>query len=537
MTPRFLIDRGSASVSAALVADVEGRWRLLASGVFPSAVDTDTVVRYVAERAGEAARAIPAAAAVADGWRDRERVEATTPPLRRIAVLAPNQRRVSELAASAWRAGWQVGARISPDKSDALATGAALGDPGLDAILLGAADPPRGDERRPVEELAAIAAAIAAQRPTILTVLSGAAVEHDGLFDTSRTVLGPGPTPQGESQDGDELARVLTVLGGQIEGGRLAAARSVAALASVLERSVESVDVGASYGSWFRAAPSHEADLAEGALEGFVLADGAMVPPGVADDEDALDEVIGWSPLRIDRPTHRDRLRDLQAHPWQDAVGEGALLRVAAGRAALARIEDERVAQGGSAPEETPAPELLVIAGGAFALAPGSAVALAAADTIRRPGMTRLAYDHARLLAPLGMLADGERLDLVHDLAGDLLMPLGSLLVLAGGRQGRDLGTLHVESEWASHEPQPLASGALRVIELPPGAPAQLEIETKDGRFGRSRAHSVGYEAVGGLGGLLVDTRGVPMRLPQHTERRREVVAQWQRSLWPGGEE
>jgi hypothetical protein len=76
----------------------------------------------------------------------------------------------------------------------------------------------------------------------------------------------------------------------------------------------------------------------------------------------------------------------------------------------------------------------------------------------------------------------------------------------------------------------------LRVVELPPGAPASVELEVRDGRFGRTRAHRVGFEATGGLGGLFIDTRGVPLRLPPRTERRRELVAQWQRSLWPGAE-
>jgi hypothetical protein len=320
----------------------------------------------------------------------------------------------------------------------------------------------------------------------------------------------------------------------------------------VLERTVEAVDVGASGGAWFRAVPEDretdgetpdeetasddETSTRTDGLDGFLLAAGAMVPERAIDDEADLDAVIAWSPLRIDRPTHRDRLRDLHAHPWQDAVGEGALLRMAAGRAALARMEEERERFGGAPAERMPAPDLLVVGGGAFALAPGSATALAVADTIRRPGMTQVAYDHARLLAPLGMLDETERRALIADLADQLLLPLGSVLVLTGGRPGREMGRLQVTSEWANGEVQTLSSGMLRVVELPPGAPADVELEVRDGRFGRTRAKRIGFEATGGLGGLLVDTRGVPLRLPQRSERRRDVLAQWQRSLWPGAE-
>jgi hypothetical protein len=37
----------------------------------------------------------------------------------------------------------------------------------------------------------------------------------------------------------------------------------------------------------------------------------------------------------------------------------------------------------------------------------------------------------------------------------------------------------------------------------------------------------------GGLGGLLVDMRDVPLRLPSRPDRRREALAAWQRPLWP----
>jgi hypothetical protein len=69
-------------------------------------------------------------------------------------------------------------------------------------------------------------------------------------------------------------------------------------------------------------------------------------------------------------------------------------------------------------------PDLLVVAGGAWAVAPGAAVGLAVADTVRRPGASQLALDHARLLGPLGTVADdGLRLAMIADLADDMLAP------------------------------------------------------------------------------------------------------------------
>ncbi len=40
----------------------------------------------------------------------------------------------------------------------------------------------------------------------------------------------------------------------------------------------------------------------------------------------------------------------------------------------------------------------------------------------------------------------------------------------------------------------------------------------------------------GGLGGLLVDLRDVPLRLPERADRRRDLLAAWQGALWAGGD-
>ena len=555
MTSRFLIDRGTATFSAALVGRVADRWRLLAAGSFPSSVDREAVLAFVDGRANGGEPGV-AGNGHLDAWRDRERIEAVSIPPKRVALLSSNVRRTPDLETAAERAGWNIRAVVSADRADALASARALSELQLDAVVIASGDPPRREERGVLDELVSLADAALGRLPELTIVLVGAAAEHEGRFPHERVVLAPAPSAGRGPADVSDLTSALMGIAEEPHGARLAMARSVATLASMLERTVELVDVGASGGAWFRAAPQSRAangDLEEDGvaassaappasvdvdgIEGFVTAAGALVPETIDDDDEVdLDAVIGWSPLRLDRPTHRDRLRDLRAHPWQDATGEGTLLRIAAVHAAMERIEEQRVAFGGVPSDQMRPPDLLIVSGGAFAVAPPPAVALAVADTIRRPGMTQVAYDHARTLAPLGTLGETERREMLADLADDLLLPLGSLLVLTGGRQGRDLGRLTVTSEWATHDPQPLSSGALRVVELPPGAPASVELEVREGRFGRTRARRVGFEATGGLGGLFIDTRGVPLRLPPRTERRREVVAQWQRSLWPGAE-
>jgi hypothetical protein len=174
---------------------------------------------------------------------------------------------------------------------------------------------------------------------------------------------------------------------------------------------------------------------------------------------------------------------------------------------------------------------MLVVSGGAFAVAPPPAVALALIDAIRRPGAIALVLDHARTLAPLGSLDDeSDRRRLLADLADDILLPLGGAILAGGLRQGRK-AHLRVEAEGAVSETELLA-GTVQVVDLPPGLLASVEIVAPDELWFGVRARHVRFEVAGGLGGLLVDTRGIPLRLPHHPERRREALEAWQRPLW-----
>jgi len=79
-----------------------------------------------------------------------------------------------------------------------------------------------------------------------------------------------------------------------------------------------------------------------------------------------------------------------------------------------------------------------------------------------------------------------------------------------------------------------LVPGGLELVDLPPGERAIVELRFSDAVDLGLRARHFAVEAAGGLGGLLVDLRDVPLRLPERPERRRDVLAAWQSALWPG---
>jgi hypothetical protein len=206
---------------------------------------------------------------------------------------------------------------------------------------------------------------------------------------------------------------------------------------------------------------------------------------------------------------------------------------MAAARAALGRLADATPEFGDSAP-----PDLIVAAGGVWAIAPGPAVALALADVLRRPGASSYALDHARLLAPLGSIPDeAERRAVIADLADDMLAPLGSVVTPAGLRTGRSAGTLTVHGPSRSgprSQPIDLVAGGLEMIDLPPGSSATAEFRFRDSVRLGGRGRHFAVDVVGGLAGLVVDLRDVPMRLPERADLRRELLDAWQTTVASG---
>jgi hypothetical protein len=78
-----------------------------------------------------------------------------------------------------------------------------------------------------------------------------------------------------------------------------------------------------------------------------------------------------------------------------------------------------------------------------------------------------------------------------------------------------------------------LAAGELAFVELAPGARARARFEFPEAvRFGRRTRH-VTVPVSGGLAGLILDLREVPLRLPERRDRRRTLLADWSAQAWP----
>jgi hypothetical protein len=371
-------------------------------------------------------------------------------------------------------------------------------------------------------------AADVAAPPVPAAVRDSAASTIDANRGVSPQILLAPDAGAGEPA-GASLQQVLEGLRALPNDSRLGVARSIGSLAYVLDRVVEVVEIGLQGGLRARSEPiggGHSAVVSSHAC--FANASFSPADPS----EEVIDSVFAWSTTALDRHRLTDRLHDLRLVPWGDADGDGAVFRLAAAKAAFSRLVDVTTELTAS-----PMPALTVAAGGIFASLPPSVVALAMADLGRRPGIGQLVCDQARMLGPLGAVEDeAERRRLLANLADDILVPLGCLVLPAGVKSGRTAGQLRLQGTGAISEIE-LHPGAIQVVDLPPGLTARAEFDFRDSVRLGTRGHHFSVEVSGGLCGLLVDLRDIPLRMSDRAESRRAALDAWQRGMWPGVDE
>lgn len=521
------VDLGAATVSVALIGKLGRSWRLIGSSGLPAAAGPDAAIEALLTRIRSADPAVLERLGV-DGpdAGDLVRLEVRSQPARTLAVVAATERALAPLVAAAARSGWRT-VSASAQTTDPLTMTRLLLDGATDAVLAGATDPPAADERSALGELAALVAAVAVRRPDRLIVLAGGMAERLADFgDPERrpgeTVLAPaaamGPA-------GTPLRDLLLELSGSADDARRSLGAATRTLAEIVDRRVDLLEIG--YDGATRAIARPETGSEPGALDLAVVPSGGLAP--AEPDDDVVDRVLAWTTTASDRHRIRDRMRELRIAPWAEATGEGLDLRVAAAHAALARL---LAATGDTAPLD--APDLLVASGGIWRSMPPSLVALTLADVMRRPGASQLAFDHAGLLAPLGSIPDAiERRAVLSDLADDLLTPLGTLVMPSGMRPGRPAG--HVTLHGAGPErTRDLVVGELALVKLEPGEGAIADFRFRDTVRLGGRGRGFAIEVAGGLSGLLVDLRDVPLRLPDRADGRREQVRAWRAAVRPG---
>jgi hypothetical protein len=530
----FTLDRGTVTTAATLIAPVDGRYRLLAAGVAPSSIDSEALLEDLAWRV---ARTDASVAGSLQGWQDWARLEVRTWRTPRACLVAASPETGAQLERAFLGAGWQVAARVFGPDPDLVAFGEACLDPEVDAVAVGARDDVEQEERDRVRLLWPRAGSLARLRDDLAVLACGPFVERPEAIPDERLFSLPAPEPASLTAE-TRLRQAAREIGAHLVTGSPAAAAadgraalrtSLVSLAVLLGNRVDGIEIGAAAGSRTQA-------NADGELGHAVLATAGLLPRQVLDDDDAAEAVLRWSSAAGDPATRLDRLRQLTLSPWSQIDADGLHLRMTALRAALERMQETWQAGLDGRPDATSG-DVVVLSGGGFSVVPPAAAALAIADGIRHPGAFTILHDHARLMAPLGALpVEGDRRRLLADLMDDALLPVGSaLLTGANGRHGSDPGSVAVSSELGEEE-LALETGQLRLVDLPPGIVARLDVDPGPGTILGVEGRRFRLEVSGGLGGLLIDTRPIPLELPASPEQRRATLEAWEAAAWLGSE-
>ena len=526
-TPAFFtLDKGTASTAAALVAPVSGRYRLLAAGSAPASIEPDILLEDLAWRV---ARTDATIAGSLDGWQRWSRLEVSTPTPATATLVAADAATGRDLERAFVGAGWRIHARLYGPNPDIIELGEACLHPRVDAVVVGSPDEAREEDREELRLLWPRCGSIVRMRDDLALVASGTFDDRPEGIPDGRLFALPAPAPVAATTETTlrEAARQVADHlrpSGRVQGadGHEAGRRSVASLAALLDARVEGIHIGAVAGARTFASGEREHRHA-------VFATAALLPDEIRLDGPMLDTILRWSAAQDDPDVIADHLRDLQARGWAGHDASLVGLRLAALRSALERLEaawDPPRAQA-LTDAEASGPEIIVVSGTAFSGLPAPAMVLAVADTIRRPGAFSILHDHARLLRPLGALpVEDDRRRLIGDLMDDLLVPLGSAVLTGAAASEAASGSLEIATSLGDQRLR-LEPGQVRYVDLPPGIDGRLSIDGS--AVGLNAARGGGAVVVrGGLGGLLVDTRPIPLELPTAGEPRRSLLAGWE---------
>jgi uncharacterized protein (TIGR01319 family) len=260
--------------------------------------------------------------------------------------------------------------------------------------------------------------------------------------------------------------------------------------------------------------------------------------------------VARWLPMAIGEDDLRDRVRNKMIRPTtlpqtpedllleQAAAREALRLALVDHEQALAPVRDASAGPTGveallaAEPETPPAAldwnrvRLLLGSGGPLAHAPSRRQAAAMLiDACRPVGVTELAVDSVFVLPHLGALAAVDPEAAASVLDADALVTLGTCIAPVGASaaaEGSLLATVTVDDG----DPVPLTAGAVTSVAL--DGDARVRVAPVEGvDVGAGPGESLDALVRGGPAGLILDGRGAAMAWPAAELDRRRTVASW----------
>ena len=272
--------------------------------------------------------------------------------------------------------------------------------------------------------------------------------------------------------------------------------------------------------------------------------------------EAGLENVLRWVPFDIEVGDLRNRVKNKMIRPTtipqtlQELILEQAIAREALRLAfeqhkqlavELRGVQQQRTiseafdqAESGQTLVDMFSLDMLVGSGGVLSHAPRRQQAmLMMIDAFQPEGITHLAVDSIFMMPQLGVLAQVNPEAATQVFERDCLIHLGTAIAPVGVAKAGEI-CLSVEVRIAGNPPimEDVPYGELRLYPLPLGEKASLKLQPSR-RFdvGAGNGQAVEAEAMGGVVGLVVDTRGRPFEVPTDAQQRVAQLTKWQAAL------
>ncbi len=272
--------------------------------------------------------------------------------------------------------------------------------------------------------------------------------------------------------------------------------------------------------------------------------------------EAGINNVLRWVPFDIEVDDLRNRVKNKMIRPTtipqtlQELVLEQAIAREALRLAfeqhkqlavELRGVQQQRTiseafdqAASGQTLVNMLSLDMLVGSGGVLSHAPRRQQSmLMMIDAFQPEGTTHLAVDSIFMMPQLGVLAQVNTEAATHVFERDCLIHLGSCIAPIGmGKEGETCLSIELNIPDKPVVSEDIPYGELRLYPLNIGEQASVKLQpSRKFDVGAGRGTLVETTAMGGVVGLVVDTRGRPLEIPTDSTRRVTQLTEWQEAL------
>jgi len=154
-------------------------------------------------------------------------------------------------------------------------------------------------------------------------------------------------------------------------------------------------------------------------------------------------------------------------------------------------------------------------------------------DSFQPEGVTRLVQDSVFMMPHLGVLSTVHPKAAIEIFDKDCIVRLGTCITFSGkSNNGDKIGEINLDLPEGNTIVKDVIFGEIERIKLDAGASAKATIKpTKGFDVGAGPGHMMNTTIEGGIVGIIIDSRGRPLLLPEDKDERQKTIIKWHTSM------